>query len=185
MRSVPRLNRPMIVCFCLVFFIAACCSRLHAQNSRGTILGHVTDSSGGVFVDATVTARNVQTGITNTFRTNSAGDYIFVNMIPGTYELTVEAKGFKTNHVSGLTLEVDQTLRQDFVLEVGPVAETVEVSTQTQMVQTDNTTLGNVIELGSSATSCSTLATMENSPSSSGSSLSTRRTSQTSEQHGL
>jgi len=146
MGSASRLNRPMTVCFCLVLFVAACCSTLHAQNARGTILGHVTDSSGGVFVGAKVTARNVETGITNTFKTNSAGDYVFVNMVPGTYELTVEATGFKTNHVSGLMLEVDQTLRQDLLLEVGPVSETVEVGTQTQMVQTDNTTLGSVLD---------------------------------------
>jgi Carboxypeptidase regulatory-like domain len=98
----------MTVYSCLMFFIAACCSTLPAQNARGTILGHVSDSSGGVFVGAKVTVRNVDTGITNTFKTNSAGDFVFVNMVPRTYELTVQADGFKTNHVSGLMLEVDQ-----------------------------------------------------------------------------
>ena len=68
--------------------------------------------------------------------------HVFVNMVPGPYELTVEANGFKTEHVSGLVLEVDQTLRQDFQLAVGSVAESIEVTPDTQMVQTDNTTLG-------------------------------------------
>jgi Carboxypeptidase regulatory-like domain len=134
MRSASRLNRRMTVCFCLVFFIAACCSTLHAQNARGTILGHVVDPTGGVVVGAKVTLRNMDTGVTNEFQTNSVGDYVFVNVVPGKYELRIEAEGFKADATSGLLLEVDQPLRQDYRLEVGTVAETVIVHTDTQMV---------------------------------------------------
>jgi len=131
----------------VVLLMTSFCFRACAQNSRGTILGHVTDSSGGAMVGAKVTARNISTGVSNEFSTNSVGDYVFVNMLPGSYELTVESKGFKTEHISGLILEVDQTLREDMVLNVGSVSETVEVIvTPTQMVQTDNTTLGNVLD---------------------------------------
>lgn len=132
--------------FLASFFLLFCCASAPAQNSRGTILGHLTDSSGGVVTGAKVTTRNTATGVATSFTSNSAGDYVFVNMVPGRYELTVEATGFKTEHVGGLVLEVDQTLRQDFQLTVGSVTESIEVTTDTQMVQTDNTTLGNVLD---------------------------------------
>jgi len=118
---------------------------LRAQNSRGTILGHVQDPSGAAIPGATVTYRNVATGVTGTFNTTSSGDYVFVNLIPGTYETTCEAKGFKRGVSSQLVLQVDHTLRQDFALEVGPVTQEITVSGAAQMVQTDNASLGGVI----------------------------------------
>jgi hypothetical protein len=143
MKSVSRF----VVHFWLEVLCLLClCALVVGQNSRGTILGHVTDPSGAVVVGANVAVRNVNTGVTNQFATNSAGDYVFVNLIPGTYNLTVEARGFKMEQSQGLVLEVDQTLRQDYHLTVGTANEKVEVTADTQMVQTDNTTVGNVIE---------------------------------------
>jgi hypothetical protein len=141
----PAVSRLVSTCIVILFLLFSG-TGLYAQNSRGTILGHVTDSSGAVLVGAKITARNANTGVSTSFKTNSAGDYVFVNMVPGPYELTVEASGFKTEHTAGLVLEVEQTLRQDYQLSLGAVSETIEVSTGTQMVQTDNTTLGNVID---------------------------------------
>jgi hypothetical protein len=114
----------------------------HAQNSQGTILGHVQDTTGGALPGVRVTSRNVNTNVVNRFTTNSNGDYVIVNLIPGTYEVKVEANGFKTIVSGNLILEVDQTLRQNFTLEVGKVNETVTVAADAQMVQTDNTTTG-------------------------------------------
>jgi Carboxypeptidase regulatory-like domain len=116
------------------------------QNSQGTILGHVQDSSGAAVSGAKVTARNVNTGVTTEFTTNNVGDYVLVDMIPGSYEIKVEGKGFKSAVSGNLILEVDQTLRQNFVLEVGQVNETMVVTADAQMVQTDNTTTGNVLD---------------------------------------
>lgn len=116
------------------------------QDSRGTILGHVSDPSGAALPGVKITARNVNTGVTNLFTTNGVGDYVFLDLIPGSYEVTVEASGFKRAQSSGLILEVEQTLRQDFALQVGATTEQVTVTTDTQLVQTDNTTLGNVLD---------------------------------------
>ena len=129
-----------------VVSVLCLCSLMAGQNSRGTILGHVTDPSGAAVVGANVSVRNVNNGVTNAFSTNSAGDYVFVNLVPGIYALTVEARGFKMEQSQGLVLEVDQTLRQDYRLTVGTTTEKVEVNADTQMVQTDNTTVGNVVE---------------------------------------
>jgi hypothetical protein len=119
---------------------------LKAQNSQGTILGHVQDASGAALAGASVIATNVNTNVAHHFTTTAVGDYVFVDMIPGAYEVKVEAKGFKSAVSSGLVLEVDQTLRQDFSMQVGQVKEQVTVSADAQMVQTDNTTTGNVLD---------------------------------------
>jgi hypothetical protein len=140
--STPRIASWFFLLLSLLFF----CVELPAQNSRGTILGHVTDPSGAAVIGAKVTVRNLNTGVQTEFHTNSVGDFVFVNLVPGTYELTVEAQGFKTDHSTGLVLEVDQTLREDLRLDLGSVNETLQVTSDTQMVQTDNTTLGNVLE---------------------------------------
>ena len=118
---------------------------LIAQNERGSILGHVEDGSGATVAGAKVTVRNVNTGIGSTFLTTSTGDYVVVNLIPGTYDVTVEVKGFQTAAAKGLTLQVDQTLRQNFTVQVGTVEQQVTVSTNGQMLQSDNSTIGGVI----------------------------------------
>jgi len=130
------------VCVLLVCFAA---SPVNAQNARGTILGHLQDPSGAAVPGAVVTARNVATGIIAKFKSTTSGDYVFVNMIPGTYDVTCEVSGFKTAVTKGLILQVNQTLRADFRLEVGSVTQQVTVSAATQMVQTDNATIGQVI----------------------------------------
>jgi hypothetical protein len=118
---------------------------LAAQNERGSILGHVADSSGATVPGAKVTVRNVNTGIGSTFLTTSTGDYVVVNLIPGTYDVTVEDKGFQTAGAKGLTLQVDQTLRQNFTMQVGTVEQEVTVAANSQMLQSDNSTIGQVI----------------------------------------
>ena len=118
----------------------------YSQNSQGTILGHVQDSSGAAVAGANITATNVNTNVINHFTTKTAGDYLFVNMIPGTYQVKVERDGFKMEVSGNLILEVDQTLRQDFTLQVGTTRETIMVVADAQMVQADNTTTGNVLD---------------------------------------
>src|SRR5580658_10598825 len=96
--------------FLILALLLAVALRLEAQNSQGTILGHVQDSSGAAFAGAKVTVTNANTNVAQHFTTSSVGDYVFVDVIPGTYQVEVEASGFKTEISSGLILEVDQTL---------------------------------------------------------------------------
>jgi hypothetical protein len=135
-----------MTCLALVALVAGFASLpTGAQNSRGTILGHVTDSSGAALSGAKATVRNVSTNITNEYTTDASGDFVFVNLIPGSYQLTVSAQGFRTAEAAGLVVEVDHTLRQNFELVIGSVAEEVKVEASTQMLQTDNASLGTVI----------------------------------------
>jgi hypothetical protein len=106
----------------------------------------VQDPSGAAVAGAQVTATNVSTNVTHHFTTSGVGDYVFVDMIPGTYQVKVESTGFKTEISAGLVLEVDQTLRQNFTLEVGKIHEEMTINADAQMVQTDNTTTGTVLD---------------------------------------
>ncbi|MGH9397064.1 MAG: carboxypeptidase regulatory-like domain-containing protein, partial [Terriglobia bacterium] len=130
---------------CVGFVLLAMAWPLRGQSARGTILGNVQDPSGAAMPGAKITLRNSGTNITNTFTTTSAGGFVFVNLIPGTYELTVSAPGFKTAGSKNLILQVDQTLRQNFTLSVGTLSQQVTVSAKGQMVQADNATIGQVI----------------------------------------
>ena len=120
MKAKTASGQKLIVSLLSVFYLVVFVSiPAYSQNSQGTILGHVQDSSGAAVAGANVTAKNVNTDVTNHFITNSAGDYVFVNMIPGAYQVTVERNRFKKEVSGNLILEVDQALRQDFTLEVG------------------------------------------------------------------
>src|ERR1039458_1632158 len=67
---------------------------LRGQTGYGTILGRVTDQSGAVVPGATVTSRNEDTNVSNVTQANGDGEYVFPNLIPGAYEVTVSQKGF-------------------------------------------------------------------------------------------
>ena len=120
-------------------------SSLWAQNAQGTIVGHVTDSSGAAVAGARVTIVDTGNGIAHTTVTSSSGDYAMAGLNPGSYSETVEASGFAKVQSAGLTLEVQQTLRQDFKLQVSSVNSTVQVNASAQMLHTDDTTIGQVL----------------------------------------
>src|SRR2546421_9486126 len=101
---------------------------LRAQSASGTVLGSVRDSTGAAIPAATITITNQQTGFRREAPTDSNGDYEIPYVPLGAYVLTAKARGFKTVERSGLTLEIDQKARLDFVLTVGDVSETVTVT---------------------------------------------------------
>lgn len=116
-----------------------------AQNAQGTILGHVVDPSGAAVVGATVTVTNLDTVVKTAVKTNSTGDYTAPALNPGRYTVEVEASGFSRAQSSNLTLEVQQSLRQNFSLTVGSVSNTVQVSAESQMLHTDDQTVGQTL----------------------------------------
>jgi Carboxypeptidase regulatory-like domain len=116
-----------------------------AQNAQGTILGHVVDPSGAVVVGAKVTVANADSGVILELTTNASGDFMAPALNPGKYSVAVEGAGFSREVSGNLVLEVQQTLRQDFKLTVGNVTNTVEVAAETQMLHTEDQTIGQVI----------------------------------------
>jgi hypothetical protein len=119
---------------------------LDAQTTSTAIVGTVTDPSGAVVTGAKVTLLQVQTGIKRSDLTSSTGDYAFPLLDPGEYSVTVEAKGFKTETLTNINLELNQRARADAHLQIGTEAQTVEVATQTALLSTDQATLGQVVD---------------------------------------
>jgi hypothetical protein len=140
----------------LYSFFAACClvtlmlalspaARLSAQTF-GNISGHVADSTGAVVPDSTITLTNVGTAGKRTTVTTQAGDYTFTAVPVGVYNIQATHAGFKTASSNNIAVQIQQSVRMDFTLEVGAVTDSVEVSASAALLQADNATLGTVVE---------------------------------------
>ena len=108
-----------------------------AQSSTATLTGTIKDSSGGVLPGVSVTARSIATNETRTMISGGDGLYRIANIPRGTYLVTAELQGFKTARQSDVLLTVGETVRLDFAMEVGQVSETVQVSGQSPLVNTE------------------------------------------------
>ena len=118
-------------CLLLVLFFT---SAAQAQF-RSTIEGAVTDPSGGIVSDAQVTLVNVDTGVSQTAKTNSAGSYSFPALPPGKYKITVSARGFASVAQENITLGGAESRTISLALKVGDVSETVTVTSEPAPVQ--------------------------------------------------
>jgi len=120
------------------------CAAGFAQT-LGTITGEVKDSTGAVVPGATVTVVNKATNATRTTQSNAVGLFDFPALPPGNYTVTSELQGFKAAS-RDLELQVQQTARVNFTLELGTVTETATVTGVSPLVETTNATIGTVIE---------------------------------------
>jgi hypothetical protein len=117
-----------------------------AQTPTGSVSGRVTDSSGAPVANATVRIINSATQETHTASTNASGAYVFPIVPVGSYMLTAEASGFKAEQRTGITLDVNQNARADFVLQVGSMKEVVEVKSDVPMVDTMDVQIGDTVD---------------------------------------
>ncbi len=129
--------------FIPLLFVA---SAAFAQTVSTQILGLVTDASGAVVAGAAITAKRAETGDVRTTQSNETGNYVFPILDSGEYEVTCAAAGFKTELRRGVVLQLNQKARLDFQLQVGQQVETVEVTSATPLLRTEDATLGSVIE---------------------------------------
>ncbi len=118
---------------------------LFAQGSFGRILGTVTDQTGAVLPGATVTVTDTERGLARTLNTDSAGEYNAPNLIPSTYTVRVEAKGFKTLNRQNVVLEVGKEVRVDLTPQTGDQTQTVTVTEAIPLVDTATSNLGGVL----------------------------------------
>jgi hypothetical protein len=125
--------------FCLLVFPAF-------PQTFGGIAGEVKDVTGASIPGAAVTLTNTATNAVRASSTNAEGLYAFPSLVPGVYRLKVEAGGFKTSYRSDIELQVQQTARLDFVLEVGQMTDSIEVQGNAGMLATEDATVGTVIE---------------------------------------
>ena len=114
--------------------------------TTGTVIGTVTDPSGAAIAAASVVLLNKATNIETTQPTNAAGQYTFVNVAPGNYDISVKKDGFRTSTVQALTVEVAKSYTVDVRLELGQITESVTVSTEARVeLQTTDAQVGDVI----------------------------------------
>src|SRR2546426_2044847 len=114
--------------------------------SFARIVGTVTDQSGAVIPGVEITTVNKETSIASKTLTNDRGDYIIDKIRPGIYEVSAEQPGFKKQVFSGVRLEIGQYGRVDFVLTTGEISETVTVTGQSPIINTEKAEMGSVIE---------------------------------------
>ncbi len=116
-----------------------------AQTTNATLVGSVTDATGGVVVGATIAAKHVATGVVRTVTTDEFGHYRVFPLNPGTYEVTASMTGFKTKVVPNVVLEVASNMKVDFALEVGEVTERVQVTEFAPILQTQEASVGGTV----------------------------------------
>jgi len=118
---------------------------VQAQRSTGEVNGTVIDPNGAAVPGALVKLINQATTTETEATTNQSGYFTFVNLMPATYTLSVEVKGFKKTLTNAFVLGVSETLTQNVSLSVGEMSEVVEVSAGAELVQSSSAELGTVI----------------------------------------
>ena len=118
------------------------------QGTTATLSGTASDASGASISEVTIRATNLSTNAIREAKTDAAGNYSIPFLPTGDYKVSAAREGFQMQQNDRVTLQVDQNARIDFILQVGSVNETVNVSASTVLLQTENATVGTVIDGG-------------------------------------
>jgi Carboxypeptidase regulatory-like domain len=145
-RIVPVLFRTSIGVLSISLALLLSCLSLFSQGNAGRMLGSITDQTGGAISGATVTIIDTQRNVTRTLATDTAGEFSAPNLLPSTYTVRAEAKGFKTTERSGIVLEVNQDLRVDLSVQPGEQTEKITVTGEIPLVETTNAELGGTLQ---------------------------------------
>jgi len=129
----------------VLYSLLLCAVGAFAQVDTGTITGSVRDSQGAGIPSATVTFIDVSTNTSSKTQTDASGDFASLPLRPGTYNVVIEASGFKKQTRERVAVKVQDRLRLDFDMAVGSVNENVVVTAETPAVQTDSSSLGEVV----------------------------------------
>src|SRR5580698_6762959 len=121
-------------------------SAAYGQLLKGTILGTITDASHGVIPSVAVNLTEVNTNFRRTETTNESGFFAFANLDPGTYRVDVEQTGFRKMARTGIILDANTTVRVELELAPGDVTQTVDVTAETSVLQTDRADTGGQVE---------------------------------------
>lgn len=132
--------------FLLAMLLIASTGSLYSQTSTATLAGTVRDSSNAVVAQAQVTITNSSTGISRNAASDGQGRYIFSNVEPGQYDVSVEHAGFKTALQRGVLLTVGGSAVLDFTLELGAVSESVTVNTQAPLIDPSSVDLSRQVD---------------------------------------
>src|SRR5690242_9715624 len=143
MKTLSRLRLSACAAVCALLSCLAVPS--FAQLSTASVTGVVRDSSGSVLANAKLTLTNLATSVKRESQSNSAGNYLFLNLQPGTYSLEATAPGFQTWQLPSITLAVNQTATLDVSMQVGALQQTVTVEAAGELLQQSTAEVGAVI----------------------------------------
>ena len=138
------LRRPAVRYFLLLLALISFIALPVRADTVGSISGTVTDQTGAVIPDTTVTALNLDTTVQQTTKTNGSGFYNFAALPVGRYEIEILREGFQPYKRTGLVIDVNSQLRVDISLSMGEKSEEVVVSSNAVQVETQNTQMGDV-----------------------------------------
>ena len=124
----------------------ATCLPTYGQAVNATLLGNVIDASGAAVPGAKVVIIETRTGISRGTQTNQSGNYVFANLQPGNYNVEVEHPGFRRAVRQSVDVLVNSTARVDLQLQPGEITESITVTAETAMLQTDRSDTGRKIE---------------------------------------
>src|ERR1700679_918426 len=130
-----KLTFIAIVILCLV-------AHAPCQETRATLTGLVLDPTGAVVPNASVKVVNSDNGATVIVKSNGQGSYTAPFLEPGVYTISVQMDGFKSYQHTGVELQVEATVKENIVLQIGSVSESVVVTTATPMIDTSNADTG-------------------------------------------
>ncbi len=142
--ALSRLAFPAVPLLLALSLVAPATS-LTAQSVTGTITGTVTDPTGAMIPSAKVTIKETATGVTHNAATNGAGIFTFPELQPGTYTLSATAPGFSVAVREGIELQINQTATVTLPLAAGAATETVQVTGEQPLLNTETVSLGEVI----------------------------------------
>lgn len=125
---------------------AALVATAHAQESRASLIGRITDPTGALIASAKVQATNTATNASVATQTNESGNFEIPYLISGVYRITVEATGFKKTVRDNIQLRIGDRITLDFSLTLGDVAESVQVTGETPQLDTASANIGLVME---------------------------------------
>ncbi len=131
-----------ILVLCLALGFGASTSL--GQAVYGSLVGAVTDPQGNAVAGAKVTVANIAKGTTEETTTNESGNYSVTHLIPDSYRIRVEAPGFKAYDIVSVRVDADTTVRADAALQVGTVAQSVEVTGEIPQLQTDRSDVATI-----------------------------------------
>ena len=139
-----RPRRPVAALFSILLVNSL--TALHAQDSRASFTGLVTDSTGAVAPRVKVSATNTATQVATAATTNATGNYTIFYLIPGVYDLSAELPGFATIERRGIEVQIGDKLEINFQMQVASTATSVEVATDTPLLNTESASSGTVID---------------------------------------
>jgi hypothetical protein len=145
-RTASAARPAFIVGLFLTFGHLICIQNASAQSAQAVIGGTVSDTQGAAIADAKVSVTSDATGVAAGTTTNSTGAWLIPNLKIGSYTLTVEHDGFKRYSRKDITLSTAERLGLDIKLELGQVAETVTVSSETPIIEDKTSVVGQTIE---------------------------------------